>query len=236
LAAFTDVSKAYEEKDDKEGLVYRVNVTGTENIARAAKKFGHYLIHISTDFVFDGANPPQAGYTEKDKPQPIEWYGQTKLWAEEAVQKVGGKHVIVRTAFPFRANFPGKLDLVRNMLDKLKTNSLFPMFTDQIITPTFTDDLCLALRMMIDSQPTGIFHAVGSSWVSPYELAQKAAKIFGIKAEIKEGSFKEYMLKDPRPRQQYLKISNAKLKRELGVTMKTIDEALKNLKDQVGET
>ena len=232
LAAFTDVSKAFEQNGDKNGSVYQVNVVGSENIANAAKKFGHYLIHISTDFVFDGVNPPETGYTETDTPKPIEWYGQTKLWAEEAVQKNAGTNVIVRTAFPYRANFAGKLDLVRNMLEKLKTNSLYPVFNDQIITPTFIDDLGVAFKTIIDKKPTGIFHAVGSSFVSPYEIAQKISAVFEIKADIKTGSFKEFTLKDPRPRQQYLKVSNAKLKQELGVEMKTLEEALKLLKDQ----
>ena len=233
LAAFTDVSKAFEQNGDKNGSVYKVNVVGSENIANSAKKFDHYLIHISTDFVFDGVNPPEGGYTETDTPKPIEWYGQTKLWAEEVVQKSGVNHVIVRTAFPYRANFGGKMDLVRNMLEKLKTNSLYPVFNDQIITPTFIDDLCVAFKTIIDKKPTGIFHAVGSSLLSPYEIAQKIASVFEIKADIKAGSFKEFMLKDPRPRQQYLKVSNAKLKQELGVEMKTLEEALKLLKDQV---
>ena len=119
------------------------------------------------------------------------------------------------------------------MLEKLKTNSLYPVFNDQIITPTFIDDLCVAFKTIIDKKPTGIFHAVGSSLLSPYEIAQKIASVFEIKADIKAGSFKEFMLKDPRPRQQYLKVSNAKLKQELGVEMKTLEEALKLLKDQV---
>ena len=232
LAAFTDVSKAFDQNGDKNGSVYKVNVIGTQNIANAAKKFGHFLIHISTDFVFDGVNPPEGGYTETDTPKPIEWYGQTKLWAEQEVQKSGANHVIVRTAFPYRAKFAGKLDLIRNMLEKLKTNSLYPMFTDQIITPTFIDDLSAAFKTIIDKKPNGIFHAVGSSSLSPYEIAQKIASAFEIKADIKSGSFKDFMVKDSRLRQQYLKISNAKLKQELGVSMKTLDEALKILKDQ----
>src|SRR3990172_2234071 len=162
LAAFTDVSKAFDQNGDKNGSVYKVNVIGTQNIANAAKK----------------------------------------------------------------------LDLIRNMLEKLKTNSLYPMFTDQIITPTFIDDLSAAFKTIIDKKPNGIFHAVGSSSLSPYEIAQKVAAAFELKAEIKAGSFKDFMVKDPRPRPQYLKISNAKLKSQLGVSMKTLDEALKILKDQ----
>ena len=233
LAAFTDVSKAYSETDNKKGLVYQVNVLGTKNVAAACKKYNHYLIHISTDFVFDGVNPPAGGYRESDQPRPIEWYGQTKLWAEDEVTRSGCRSVIIRTAFPFRAKFELKPDLVRKILSQLQTNTLHPMFSDQIITPTFIDDLGEVLRTFITKQPGGIYHCVGSTFLSPLELAQKIAAVFAIKAEIKPISFKDFLAKDPRPRQQFLKISNAKLKHDFGIQMKTIDEALVVLKEQI---
>lgn len=236
LAAFTDVSKAYAEKNNQEGMVYQVNVSGTKNIAEACKQYGHYLIHISTDFVFDGVNPPANGYSESDQPHPIEWYGQTKLLAEDEVTRSGCLSVIVRTAFPFRAKFPPKDDLVRKILSQLKTNTLKSMFSDQIITPTFIDDLCQVLKLFIAKKPSGIYHGVGSSWLSPYELAQKIAALFVIKAEIKSISFKDFLKTDPRPRQQFLKISNAKLKHDFGLEMKDIDSALKAVKAQLNHT
>lgn len=233
LAAFTDVSQAFPENGDQQGTVYQVNVVGTKNIANVCNEYGHYLIHISTDFVFDGQNPLPNGYTETDQPHPIEWYGQTKLWAEQEVAKSGCQHVIARLSFPFRANFPQKLDLVRTILEKLKTNTLHPMFTDQIITPTFIDDICQTLKVFIEKKPQGIYHVVGSSFLSPYDLALKIAQVFDLKADTQPVGFKEFMKQDPRPRQQFLKISNAKLKQDLGITMKTIDEALLILKDQL---
>ncbi|MCX6816783.1 MAG: NAD(P)-dependent oxidoreductase [Candidatus Beckwithbacteria bacterium] len=233
LAAFTDVSKAYEEKDNKDGLVYKVNVLGTKNIAEACAQYNHYLIHISTDFVFDGKTPPTSGYTEIDKPHPLEWYGQTKLWAEEAVINSGCQSVIARLAFPFRAKFEPKADLVRKILEQLKNGQLHPMFTDQIITPTFIDDICQVLPVFIKEKPEGIYHVVGSTSLTPYDLALKIATVFNLQTEIKPGSFKDCLKTDPRPRQQYLRLSNAKLKADFGIEMKTIDEALLTLKDQV---
>ena len=231
LAAFTDVSKAYSETGNKNGLVYKVNVLGTQNIANACHKYHHYLIHISTDFVFDGQK--QEPYTETDQPRPIEWYGQTKLWAEQKVIASGCQHVIARLAFPFRSHFPPKLDLVRNILEKLKTNTLHPMFTDQIITPTFIDNICQTLKVFIVKKPQGIYHLVGSTFLSPFELAKKIAAIFDIKVDIKSISFKEYLKTDPRPRNQYSRVSNAKLKADFGIEMQTIDEALKTFKSQL---
>ena len=233
LAAFTDVSKAFQESGNKQGAVYQVNALGTKNIAEACHKYGHYLIHISTDFIFDGINPPAGGYSESDQPHPIEWYGQTKLLAEDEVTRSGCRSVIVRTAFPFRSQCVLKEDLVRKILGQLRINALPPMFSDQIITPTFIDDLCGVFKLFIEKQPLGIYHAVGSTSLSPLELAQKIAAVFEIKAEIKPISFKDFLKTDPRPRQQFLKMSNAKLKHDFGITMKTIDEALQVLKSQL---
>ncbi|AKM79501.1 MAG: dTDP-4-dehydrorhamnose reductase [Candidatus Beckwithbacteria bacterium GW2011_GWB1_47_15] len=236
LAAFTDVSKASQQKGDREGLVYQVNVVGSQNIARVAAERKLYLIHVSTDFVFDGKNPPPGGYTEEDSTHPIEWYGQTKLMAEEAVRKSGAPAAIVRIAFPFRSHFASKLDLVRSIIDKLKTDSLHPMFADQTIIPTFIDDIATALKVFLDKKPSGTYHLVGSSGLSPFDLAQKIKTTFNLPGTIKQGSFKDYAKTDTRPRQQYLKLSNAKLKRDLGVTMSTIDQALSTLKQQLSSS
>lgn len=233
FAAFTDVSRAYTETGDKNGLVYKVNVLGTKNISEACQKNNLHLIHVSTDFVFDGQNPPANGYTETDKPQPIEWYGQTKLWAEEEVIKSGCQAVIARLAFPFRAKFEPKADLVRKILASLKTNTLHPMFNDQIITPTFIDDICQALKVFVIKKTTGIYHVVGSTSLTPYDLALKIALVFNLKAEIKSSSFKDFLKTDPRPRQQYLRINNDKLKSDLGIEMKDIDTALQIYKSQL---
>ena len=232
LAAFTDVSQAYQETGDKKGIVYRVNTLGSKNIAQSCQKNDHYLIHISTDFVFDGENPPTGGYTEADRPRPIEWYGQTKLWAEQEVQKSNCRHAIVRLAFPFRSNFPKKKDLVRSIFERLKNQSLHPLFTDQIITPTFIDDICQGLKIFIDRQPQGIYHLVGNTPLSPYQLAQKIAEIFQLPGEIKKGSLQAYLQTDPRPRQKNLNVSNQKIKEDLGIEMKDIDTALKEMKKQ----
>jgi dTDP-4-dehydrorhamnose reductase len=87
LAAFTNVTAAHEQHGDKNGLCYRINVTRNRNvIARAAEKYHKHMIHISTDYVFDGTK--EEVYTEEDVPCPIEWYGETKYIAEQAVQAI----------------------------------------------------------------------------------------------------------------------------------------------------
>ena len=234
FAGFTDVNAAHEQNGDKKGLCYRLNVLGTRYVAQSCKERGKFLIHISTDFVFDGENPPAGGYTENDSPHPIEWYGQTKLWAEEEVKKSGARHVIARLTYPYRAHFPQKLDLVRSILKKLQEGNLYPMFTDHIITPAFIDDVAHAFKIFIDKRPTGIFHVVGSSHVSDYELATKIAEVFKLdKSQIKKGSLKEFLKTAKRPYQKNLSTSNAKLKKELGISMSTIEKGLTKMKQQL---
>jgi len=164
LAAFTDVDAASKQDGDKSGSCYKVNVLGTQNVVSACRTSGKYLIHVSTDFVFDGKK--KEPYTEEDKPNPIEWYGKTKFWAEEEVRKGGINYAIVRPAFPFRVEFKAKKDLVRQIIKGLEENSLPPMFVDQIITPTFIDDIALEFIILL-ARPS----LAPMSWLAKWLIA-----------------------------------------------------------------
>lgn len=233
LAAYTDVTAADKQTGDKDGLCYQVNVVGTENIAKAAKKYSKYLIHISTDFVFDGTK--KKPYTEEDRTNPIEWYGQTKAEAEEVIKRTLDKRQfsILRTSFPFRAQFKPKLDLIRKLIQGLEKDNLPPMFTDHTITPTFVDDLCKVFFMFTLKRPSGIYHATGSSHVSDYELATLVKETFNLKGKVKPGSLEEYLAKNKRPYQKALRMSNKKLQEELGNPMLPVASALQIMKTQM---
>ncbi len=232
LAAYTNVDEAQRQFGNKNGACYKVNVLGSRYAAQYAAKSGKYLIHISTDFVFNGKK--KKAYTEKDRPNPIEWYGQTKYQAEKEVKKTAKHYAIVRIAFPFRSHYSAKSDLVRTVLEKLKAGSLYPMFADQIITPTFIDDIAKALNVFIRKRPQGIFHVVGSTSISPFDLAKKIAYTFNLDQDlVKKGSLREYLPTAKRPYQKRLAISNQKIKRELGIGMRTIDQALLEIKRQI---
>jgi len=191
LAAFTDTAKAHDQKGDKKGSCYQLNVIGTKNIIAQCQKYGQRLIHFSTDFVFSGQK--DGVYTEDDQPDPIDWYGQTKLEAERAVLAAGFPAVIARIAFPYRAQFTLKQDLVRKIISGLENNNLYPMFADQIITPTFIDDIAQGVDYFLTYKNEGLFHLVGQESLSPYQLAQKIARGFGFSPDlIKRGSLTEY--------------------------------------------
>jgi dTDP-4-dehydrorhamnose reductase len=231
FAAFTDVTKAWEQRGDRDGACYQVNVQGSHNVAQACAKHGKYMVHVSTDYVFSGDS--EGPYTESDIPNPVDWYGQTKLWAEAEVQNSGCKYVILRLAFPFQANSRRKDDVVRRILNQLAGDSLYPMFTDSILTPTFVDDFASAVRAAIDSRPVGVYHAVGSTALSPYELARKVAHVFSYdESRIRPGSLSEYLKTLGRPYPRYLHISNRNAVSILRVPFLPIDDALVTMRDQ----
>lgn len=249
LAAFTDVDAAWEQRGDKKGNCYQVNVVATENLARLCGQTGKFLIHFSTDFVFDGQKPPPGGYTEKDKPHPLEWYGQTKLLAEEKVKNSLEDYCLLRIAFPFKAKPEPKTlepsvkqDLVRRMISNLKQDTLLSLFSDQIITPTFIDDIAKVVALCLKRKITGLYHCTGSSHLSPYQMAKRIASEFNFKKTvIKSISLENYLEKlaaetkgTPRPRQKQLPLSNKKLTKTFNVHMKTFPQALKTIKKQLG--
>jgi len=235
LAAFTDVGQAWEQRGDKKGLCYQVNVIGTRNIAELCSQNQKYLVHFSTDFVFDGNK--KTSYTEKNEPRPIEWYGQTKYWAEQEIKKATDNFCILRIAFPYRAKFQPKADIVRRIIKSLEEKMLYPMFIDQITTPTFIDDIAYGLDKVIEIKPKGIFHLVASSFQSPYDLAIQIAEVFGFnKKSVKKGSLAEYQKNQPssaRPWHKNLGFSNEKIKKELGIEMSNLKEGLEKMREQL---
>jgi dTDP-4-dehydrorhamnose reductase len=231
LAAFTDTKEAFKQDGDHEGICYKVNVLGTRNISQVAKSNNIHLIHISTDFVFDGTS--QDPYTEDLRVSPIDWYGKTKALAEQEVISSGASYTIVRIAYPYRANFPNKPDIIEKIRAGLESQSLFPQFGDTIITPTLVDDIAKGFDILVTNKPTGIYHLVGSSSHSPYELAKMVAQTYGYdESQVKEGSLTEYLKSSPRPFARFGRISNGKLVSEFGFTPKTLVEGLKTIKAQ----
>ncbi len=232
FAAFTNVAEAYAQTGDKNGVCYKVNVEGTKNIVNLCREHGIYLIHFSTDFVFAGDQ--EEPYTESSLRNPIEWYGQTKAWAEEEVEKLDKDYAVVRIGYPFRAKFPTKPDIVAKILGGLSAGNLYPQFSDMIITPTFIDDLAPAIKKLVASKPTGIYHLSGSSSLSPLELARKVAVQFGFDPGlVKEGSLAEYLKTTDRPYQKTLRIDNSKAKSELDTNLSDIDSALASIFSQL---
>lgn len=231
LAAFTDTNAAWDQKGDQSGLCYQLNVVGTQNVVNLCQKYGKYLIHISTDYVFDGNKV--GPYTEDDATSAIEWYGETKAMAEKVVTDSGINASIVRLAFPYRAKYDTKVDIIRKIKTKIENGETLNLFDDQITTPTFIDDIAAGLRIFFEKKPTGIYHLVGSSSQSPYGMALAVTDVFGLdKTNIKASKLSDYLkTENARPFAKNAALSNDKIK-TLGITMKTLREGLEEMKRQ----
>lgn len=224
LAAFTNVTAAWEQKDDKNGLAYQVNVIGTQNIIKACQETEKHLIHISTAYVFDGESDTL--YSEEDQPHPIEWYGQTKWEAEQAVMASDISWTVLRIDQPFRSDPYERPDVVRKIINGLSNNNLPPQFSNQYFGPTFIDDFAKIIDFFIRKKTQGLFHASSGEKWSPFEFAQAVKKAHHLKGNINPGDLNEYLKTLNRPYQKNTAMSSKKLKQIIDFQMKTIKETL----------
>lgn len=204
FSAMTDVDTTEKERGNKDGIAWRVNVDGLVEVAKLCKKFSRGLIFISTDFVFDGQKGP---YNEDDPRggdlNKVSWYGITKIEAEEHIEKIVSDYLILRIAYPYRSKFEPKADFAKDILVKFETNSLYPMFFDQNITPTFIDDISPALELLIKKKQKGIFHIASPASTTPYDFAKYLLEVFKKDSDgLKKGSIIQFLKKNsatPRP-------------------------------------
>jgi dTDP-4-dehydrorhamnose reductase len=247
LAAKTDVdgcesdkdvdSRFLEKKDfqNKEWISLKtawvMNVTGTKNIIKACQKNKIKIIYVSTDFVFNGEKPITEGYLEEDSQDPINWYGQTKYEAEKAVQNSGLDWMILRPAYPYRTSYAKKSDFIRTMLQILKSGEKLSVVTDHIITPTFIDDFIYATDGLIKTNALGIFHTVGSQFISPFEIANVLAEKFNLDKSLINPLTRDEYFKDKAKRPFFLGLKNDKITK-MGIPMKSLSEGLEEIKKQ----
>lgn len=188
-AAYTNVNKAEDEKD----LCYKINVDGTKNIASACKKIDAKMIYISTDYIFDGKkNSP---YEIDDNPNPLNFYGKTKLDGENIIKNSLEKYFIVRISWVFGKN--GN-NFVKTMLNLSQTQNELNIVSDQIGSPTYTVDLSKILCDMILTGKYGIYHATNENYCSWYEFAQEIFKISDIKIKLNPVKTKDFPSKAKR--------------------------------------
>ncbi len=204
FSAYTDVDGAEAQRNDKNGSCWQINVSGLTNVVQACQKNKKKLIFISTSFVFDGEKGPY-GETESrgGNLEKISWYGITKITGEEIVERLGLDFLTLRIAYPYRSSFPKKDDFARQILKKFEESSLYPMFTDQIISPTFADDLAPAVETLLGSNSSGIFHLGSPSQTTPYDFAFELLKTYGKNpSQLKKGSLADLLNghgRTPRP-------------------------------------
>lgn len=179
FAAYTNVEEAENQRGNKDKICFQLNANGAKNVAQAAKEFSKHLIHISTEYVFDGTKE-ETPYVEEDKTNPINWYGQTKLFGENFVLENEGKAAIVRISMPFSARYELKKDITRFFLEQLRMGKEVKAVEDQRITPILVDDIANALVVLLQNQAQGIYHVSATDSVTPLEFAKTIAETFSL--------------------------------------------------------
>jgi len=161
-----------DECEKKQWEAYFTNVEATMQLAMSAEENGSFFIFLSTDFVFDGK---KGMYTETDEPSPINFYGRTKLEAEQAVSEFAGDWAIVRTVSVFGEPVEGKRQFLSQVKDHLTRGEAYHVVTDQIRTPTYAGDLAKALTIIARKKYQGIINIAGGEVATPFELSTKLA-------------------------------------------------------------
>lgn len=209
-AAYTAVDKA---EDDVE-LCYKINSDAVRNLGEVAQVHGMKVIHISTDYVFDGTS--HIPYTEDMPVSPTNVYGKSKLAGERELQKACPSAVIIRTSWlysGFGNNF------VKTMLKLGRERTELKVIFDQIGTPTYAADLASAILQIVDSGNVvaGVYHFSNEGVCSWYDFTKMIFKLANIKCEVLPIESKDYIVRTPRP--HYSVLNKSKLKSNYNQTV-----------------
>lgn len=191
-SAFTAVDRAEEEQE----LCYKVNVEGTENIAKMCQKLGCKMLYLSTDYIFSGEG--QRPWEPEDTPSPLNAYGQSKYQGEVALRQYVDKYFIVRISWVFGIN--GN-NFIKTMLRLGKENGAVKVVDDQIGSPTYTFDLAKLLVDMIETEQYGAYHVTNEGICSWYEFAKEIFQEANMKeVTVIPVSSEEFPVKAKRPK------------------------------------
>lgn len=221
-AAYTAVDKA---EDEGKELDEKINVNGTENVAKAAKAVGAKFVYISTDYVFDGTKK-EGVYKETDTPNPQNEYGRTKLLGEQAVKDLLDEYFIIRTSWVF-----GKYghNFVYTMKRLAQTHPRLTVVDDQYGRPTWTRTLAEFMVYIIENNADyGIYHLSNENSCSWYEFAKEILKETDV--EVAPVTSAEYPQKAKRPQYSVLDLTKAK---NTGFVIPTWEEALADMTESL---
>jgi len=221
-AAYTDVDRC--ETHKKEAWV--VNVGVVENLVRVCQERKIKLVQLSTDYVFDGENGP---YSEEDLPQPVSFYGETKLESEMAIKQSGIDYLLVRTNVLYGTGNNVRQNFLLWLLEKLSHGDKIKIITDQFNNPTLADNLSLCMLEMVEKELSGIFHVGGAEYLSRYDFAVKAAHKFEFDPALISHTQTEFLeQKATRPHWGGLKTD--KVRKVLRTKLLDVEEGLEQVK------
>jgi dTDP-4-dehydrorhamnose reductase len=225
-AALTNVDEC--EKNKK--LAEEINVVGTKSIAEAAKDNNAHLSYVSTDYVFDGS---KGMYKEEDKTNPVNFYGQSKLHGEKAVEEINEEFLIARTSVIYGARpASGKINSALWLIESLEKNQEIRVLTDQFISPTLNTNLAKMVLEASERRLCGIYHMAGASRASRFEFAIKLAETFNLNESlIRKSSISDMDWVAKRPKDSSLDVS--KIYNVLKTKPMNLSEALILMKEEM---
>jgi dTDP-4-dehydrorhamnose reductase len=188
-AAYTNVDGCETETD----LAYSVNALGPRNLAQACERRGCQLLHVSTNYVFDGES--DRPYEPFDPPNPISAYGRTKLAGEEYVKHLSNRWYIVRSAGLYGRGH----NFVRTMLRVVTERDVLKVKSDEFISPTYARDLAWGIAEVVESGRYGLYHLTNAGSCSWYEFAREIFRLAGVEVEVVPIPGSEYPLPAARP-------------------------------------
>jgi dTDP-4-dehydrorhamnose reductase len=220
-AAYTNVDKAEEDYEK----AFQVNALGPRNLAIAAETVGAKLVHISTDYVFEGneviVNGEKAPNREYDLPNPINVYGKTKLLGENYVREFCSKYFIIRTSWLYGEN--GN-NFVKTIIKAAKEKGKLQVVNDQFGNPTNAIDLAKHIIELVFTDEFGIYHCTGNGVASWYDFACKIVEYSGIDCRVEAVTSEQYQTKAKRP--IFSCLDNMMLRSTIGDSMRNWEEAL----------
>jgi len=225
-AAFANVDKSETEKE----TAWKINVNGVENIAFYSWTIDAHLIHFSTDYIFNGKNGP---YTEDDLPNPIGYYGRTKLASENSIRISGTKNTIIRTNVLYGPAKNGRPDFVKWVINSLRDKKVIRIVTDQIGNPTYIDDLVAVINKIIELKKEGIYNIGGRAMISRYDFTLRIADYFGLDKSLIQMIFTKD-LNQPALRPLKSGLITLKAETELDYKPHTIEETFELMKKELG--
>lgn len=224
-ASETNVDRCETERD----RAWKINVGGTRNIAGACRDAGAKLVYISTDYVFDGEKSLNS---EDDTPNPLDFYGLTKLEGERQVMHLCRNAVVLRTSVLY-GRHPTKQDFATWVITKLKQNQEITVVDDHFNTPTLAENLGHMILEVAAQDLQGVFHTSGCERISRYDFARKIAGAFGLDVAlikpIKMSDLKAWIAKRPRDSS----LNTTKVQQVLSVKPLSINEGLSKLKEEL---
>lgn len=198
-AAYTDVDGC----ETNQELAFEVNGEGVKNLSLACRKIDCALLHISTDYIFNGENTRP--WVEDDEIGPISVYGKSKLKGEEYIQEILDKYFIVRTAWLYGINgrnFP------KTMLELAENHPEITVVYDEVGTPTYTPDLAQGISELIETDYYGIYHLTNSDYCSWCEFARYIFEVADVDINVVPVTASEFARPAPRPHYSVLENKN----------------------------